>query len=312
MDQQLIPEEADEAGLTAGDRQQVRFFFRYLNVISILLSVLGFLCAAVSEGILVKVMMICTGFLFLIIRILLWEFEKDHPDLLKRAVSEREKEQEIAGREYMLGTTEMKYKPDLRDDLSVPEEEKAPDPRENAIRQEERDRIRHERTVMLENVKTELSELYREMDRTGELDLECEAIDLAIARIVDLSTQVYRTGGTDFAQRASQILSELTEGRYTAISLDEKMQVRINTPDKLLHLSQVSYGTMEQIYFALRMAAGQMLGGEELPLILDEPFAMYDDERLESAMRWMRSSGRQVLLFTCQTREQEVVKRLRS
>ena len=70
------------------------------------------------------------------------------------------------------------------------------------------------------------------------------------------------------------------------------MQVKINTPSRLLDLNQVSFGTMNQIYFALRMAAGEMMaGGEELPIILDEPFAMYDDERLEAALRWLHDSA---------------------
>ena len=68
---------------------------------------------------------------------------------------------------------------------------------------------------------------------------------------------------------------------------------------------------MQQIYFALRMAAGELLGeGIELPLILDETFALYDDERLEAALRWLKRSGRQVILFTCQKREREILRRL--
>ena len=44
--------------------------------------------------------------------------------------------------------------------------------------------------------------------------------------------------------------------------------------------------------------------------ILDETFAMYDETRLEAALRWLKNSGRQVILFTCQKREIEVLKRL--
>ena len=77
----------------------------------------------------------------------------------------------------------------------------------------------------------------------------------------------------------------------------------LNTPDKLLTLEQVSYGTMQQVYFALRLASAGLLSGEsEVPVILDEPFAMYDEKRLESALRILSGSARQVILFTCQTR----------
>ncbi len=311
-------------------QQEIGRLLRYLNTACVILTLLGFLCALVTQDPLVRIMMICTGLLFLIIRLLLQYFEKEHPQMMEQAQQNgpaaEEQSLQISGQDTEDQETdktgeEAAARSEEKDREEAVQQEKEEREREilrarkegeKAVRKEERDRIYHERQVMLANVKEELTALYRELDRTGELDLECEAIDLAISRITELSAQVYKTGGTDFARKSSQILSELTEGRYTAISLDEKMQVRINTPDKLLHLSQVSYGTMEQIYFALRMAAGQMLGGESLPLILDEPFAMYDDERMESALRWMRASGRQVLLFTCQTREHETVRRLKA
>ena len=89
------------------------------------------------------------------------------------------------------------------------------------------------------------------------------------------------------------------------------MTVRIHTPERVLGLHQVSGGTLQQIYFALRMAAGDLLcGGAVLPVILDETFAMYDDRRLEAVLRWLRDSGRQVILFTCQKREREIMNRI--
>ena len=273
------------------------------------LVLLGLICSLAAKEPLVRIMMASIGLLFLVIRALMWGFEKDHPQMaaMLQDADRYAEEDETARSEEEMPEDEA-----AQGEEKMPEDGTAWSDEAARIRQEQLASIRHERQVMLENVQEELSGLYRDLDRTGELDEECEAVDLAIARISSLSANVYRSGGSDFAKRASRILSELTDGRYTAISLDEKMQVRINTPDKLLELSQVSYGTMEQIYFALRMAAGEKLGGERLPLVLDEPFAMYDDERMESAMRWMRASGRQVLIFTCQTREQETVRRLRS
>ena len=61
------------------------------------------------------------------------------------------------------------------------------------------------------------------------------------------------------------------------------------------------------------MAAADLLtGGAEFPILMDEPFAMYDDERLETALAWLSSSGRQVILFTCQSRELDVLAKLRA
>ncbi len=157
----------------------------------------------------------------------------------------------------------------------------------------------------------ELEELYHSHVRLDGIDTEIAALTLAIDRICELSSGIYAKSGGELAKRASEILSELTDGAYDRILLDETSSVRVYTPSRVLGLHQVSGGTMQQIYFALRMAAGELLcEGRKLPIILDETFAMYDDTRLEAALRWLKKSGRQVLLFTCQKREREMLERI--
>lgn len=158
----------------------------------------------------------------------------------------------------------------------------------------------------------ELEDLYHSHVRLEGADTEIAALTLAIDRICDLSSGIYAQSGRQLNERASEILAELTQGRYRRILLDETAEVRIHTPSRVLGLHQVSGGTMQQIYFALRMASAELLCGENrLPILLDEPFALYDDERLEAALRWLKNSGRQVILFTCQRREREILERIR-
>ena len=64
------------------------------------------------------------------------------------------------------------------------------------------------------------------------------------------------------------------------------------------------------MYFALRMAASEMLYEEEYPVILDDTFAYYDDVRLANTLRWLGEHRKQVLLFTCQKREEQQLKEL--
>lgn len=176
------------------------------------------------------------------------------------------------------------------------------------VRQEETERIRQTRRVQIRNAQAELDELYRKSADLSAGDKDIDALDLAMLRIREISGGMVRETGREFERNASRILSELTEGRYTAISLDEKLEVRLNTPDRLLYLSQVSYAAMNQVYFALRMAAGELLGGRRLPIILDETFSMYDDDRLAAALRYLEHCGRQVILFTSQTRENDMLR----
>lgn len=178
-------------------------------------------------------------------------------------------------------------------------------------RQQERTLRQEEQSLRARYLREEQEALFQEREALSAYDRQIEAVELAMMRIREVSQQIYRETGTGFGDQASEILEQLTEGRYSHIALDEKMQVKINTPSKLLDLNQVSFGTMNQIYFALRMAAGNLLsGGAQLPVILDEAFAMYDEERLEAALRWLNESGRQVILFTCQRREKEILDRI--
>ena len=49
---------------------------------------------------------------------------------------------------------------------------------------------------------------------------------------------------------------------------------------------------------------------EEYPVILDDTFVFYDDQRLENTMKWLAEHKKQVLIFTCQKREQQILEKL--
>ena len=171
-------------------------------------------------------------------------------------------------------------------------------------------RSRREKIAAL---REELEKLYTRKAALSSYDRELQAVDLASSRIKELSGRIYHESGDQFLENVSTLLAGLTEGRYNQISLDDRMQVNISTPDHLLKIDQVSCGTMNQVYLALRLASAQLLTGDaDLPVLLDETFAMYDDERLESALRYLVSAGRQVILFSCQKRELEILARIRA
>ena len=52
---------------------------------------------------------------------------------------------------------------------------------------------------------------------------------------------------------------------------------------------------------------------EKMPIILDEAFAFYDDERLENILRFLIENyyNKQIIILTCTNREEEILKKLR-
>ena len=163
-----------------------------------------------------------------------------------------------------------------------------------------------------QKLQQELEILYQNHVKMEGIDMEIEAVSLAIERITELSSSIFQESGGSLNEKASSVLCQITGGKYRRVTLDDMSDVRIQTKDRLLHLYELSYGAIQQIYFALRIAAGEIFSKEHsLPLILDEPFAMYDDERLESVLSWLYHSGQQVILFTCQGRERRMLEKIK-
>lgn len=168
-----------------------------------------------------------------------------------------------------------------------------------------------EKEILLQSLEEQCQDMQSSGKKVQELEENLEAVYLAIDTIEEVTAEMYQEFSGRLNQRVSEILTVITGGRYQKVFLDEDMQVKIHTPQKLLNIEQVSRGTMEQIYFSLRMAAAELLNpGETLPILLDDAFATYDNTRLENTLRWLCTCGHQVILFTCQKREQEILQKI--
>ena len=167
-----------------------------------------------------------------------------------------------------------------------------------------------EKRADLDNLREEIRQLEAQQDLPVIQDKEIEAVNLALDRLQEASQAIRTQMGRQLRDRTSEILSEITEGKYGQIFLDEDLRMTVNTAERAVEVERFSRGTIEQIYFSLRMASGELLGKKELPVILDDIFGMYDDERLSAALTWLSRQNRQVLICTCHTREAELMRKL--
>ena len=55
------------------------------------------------------------------------------------------------------------------------------------------------------------------------------------------------------------------------------------------------------------------LTGENMPIILDEAFAYYDEERLKNVLKYlnMKYSNNQIIILTCTNRERKIFDELK-
>jgi uncharacterized protein YhaN len=104
---------------------------------------------------------------------------------------------------------------------------------------------------------------------------------------------------------AGRLLGLISGGRYTQVSVDDEdlaCQVLIPETNRWDDPSVLSHGTFDQFYLSLRVALGDILaGGKKPPLLLDDPFTTFDQERRERFLEWLkiRSAEQQILFFTC-------------
>ncbi len=143
---------------------------------------------------------------------------------------------------------------------------------------------------------------------------EIEAINLAIEALKDVSTQIKVSLARYLNEDVSEFVKKITNGAYDSISVDDRLNIYLNTPDRLVPISSVSRGTMDQIYLALRLGAAKLImdrSGSTLPLLFDETFTLYDDSRLLKTLEFLSSRYEgQIILFTCQSREKQTLEEL--
>lgn len=114
---------------------------------------------------------------------------------------------------------------------------------------------------------------------------------------------------TDYVPRlnkmACKIFADITDGKYIDFMVDDDYNITVRDADnQLVSAEYLSGGTFDQIYFALRMALVELVA-ENMPVILDDTFALYDDERMKKALNYLKTIKNQVLIFSCQTREKK-------
>lgn len=169
------------------------------------------------------------------------------------------------------------------------------------------------RLEQMSNRQAELSGLedkLREM-KTGKKNSyeDMMAIDISQNAIKEITAQIHGSFGTQLSDYVSQLFSYITNGVHKRLTIDEKFQVQVDDKRHLLQPQQLSAGTVDQIYFSVRMAVSQMFFDEPMPLILDDSFVLYDDIRLQNVLTWLagQEAFSQIIIFTCHHREADAL-----
>ena len=115
----------------------------------------------------------------------------------------------------------------------------------------------------------------------------------------------------DFIEELKNILVQVTKGKYSKLYLDSENNLQIEVENgQYMPIERLSTGTIDLIYLALRISATKEISEENMPIIMDESFSYYDNERMTESLKYLSNQeNRQVLIFTCSDRESEILEK---
>lgn len=183
-------------------------------------------------------------------------------------------------------------------------------------RRRERSRIEAEKLV--ERLQTLLAERERGLGDPPEIEvelaqvrgarrraeLEREAIRIAREQLQLAASETHRRVAPALIEALRRELPRITRGRYGEGTVEEDLSIRLHAPESgnLVSVEQLSRGTRDQVALIQRLEIARLLDSSagRAPLLLDDPFAHFDSQRLRLAVELIGevSEHRQVILFT--------------
>ena len=110
------------------------------------------------------------------------------------------------------------------------------------------------------------------------------------------------------------IISKISNNRYTNVVLNDNEGLSVEIQNgSYIPAYRLSVGTIDQMYLSLRLSALNEISKETMPIILDEAFAYFDNERLSNILKYMKNNFKenQIIIFTCSNREKDVLDKLK-
>jgi len=163
-----------------------------------------------------------------------------------------------------------------------------------------------------------LQETEEEIELLSLRKISLEETGLALQKALEILTLCSENIQKIFSPQLNAVMSpiaaRLTGGRYSDLRINDSLSpvtVDSDTGDTV-GAGLLSAGTADQIYLAMRLALAEIVGkpGETLPIIMDEAFSQFDDNRLVKALEYIKEKSihTQVLIFTCSQIELDIMK----
>ncbi len=152
-----------------------------------------------------------------------------------------------------------------------------------------------------------VAELREELEEAAEQVARLERTDavlrLAEAELAAAADETYRDVAPLLGAALAGPIARLTGGRYATAFVGDDLGVRLETPElgEVVDLDVLSHGTQRQVYLVERLELVRLLcpSGATPPVLLDDPFAHVDAERVERTLAYLAEVARerQLIVF---------------
>ena len=151
-------------------------------------------------------------------------------------------------------------------------------------------------------------ELEYSLEEYNELKNNSEIIDIAKEYLEKAYKNMKENVTPKFSKELSQTISNISDGKYKNMKItDNDIMVEVENGN-YVSASLLSEGTVDQLYFSLRMAILKEISNETLPIFLDESFVFFDKNRLINTINYLNDNyDNQIIIFSCTEREKDIL-----
>lgn len=230
------------------------------------------------------------------------EIEQD----IKREKDNLEKEKEEIKNKYNIELYDIENsKNDLEEITSRINEEKI---KLNTLEVEEKSIVNKlEDLIKLEEEFVTIQEQLKEIEQKNyEINLAKDFLEKAYEKMKKNITP-------KFTFNLSENIKNITNGKYTNVNVNDENGLIVEIQNgEYIPAERLSIGTIDQLYLSLRISMIEEISKEKMPIILDEAFAYFDDERLENILKYLTQKYKQhqLIIFTCTNREKNILDKL--
>lgn len=179
----------------------------------------------------------------------------------------------------------------------------------------------HKIDLNKENIMPQLDDLARieeeisiAEDEYNELQKKNNAMIVAKQALENAYENMKNTVTPKFTDNLSENIKNISNGKYKKVAINDENGLMVELESgEYVSAERLSLGTIDQLYLSLRLSMCEDISDENMPIILDEAFAFYDDERLANILKFLADNfyNKQIIILTCTNREENILKEMK-